>query len=1760
MEAFQSAAAEAATNSAAGLPAESPLERVTYDDYEIENSDSLGPPASTILQPYDGSAALAEFDDNAPIPWDFDNRDSDPADILWGSVDTRCSAELRDRAKMRAIFSTGNNVEVTPDGALGYYSTKLNGKIFYDPAQIVAVKYAEFLIDTGTEEFIEWGLGKLAELAVGGDVKMMGEAAGAARISLDKEIANRKAQGLPEWTKSERKVRYNELEAENITKLKNGESVLGKNATGRSSKFMRRIEQVQDIISLGPVMRPVKRAIGDGLSRIRGAIRSAFQQASESAAGQKFRTLTRSGLDKLGTKTSKRILAKFAAKRAAIMAAKNALRRTILAPIYAIPIYGQIIAVIEELLNLMFLVVIPQVLADYADLDEDPNSASCDPGAFQGCPDSHPFNLRCAVSKAVGDAFWEFMIAIPLWGDAVGAFAPYICSASNLSATFRQSFRPPPYYFDSTLSIFFAEKPNILSGKPDGSDADPMYNDPGKFRLKPDSFPNRTSMYDAKNTSTSWGTHYHPWVDFSHTDMLDKMAQYYYEKAIKFAEVDELGFVTFQYIDQFKGLIASSQYSCDVQVTLKEMKFKAFTGEIADGYPKSVANPYETMESVDTGCSYHDRRFYFTWDFTKSGKPSVNYDQMTASAITEEVLDWLDGQTSASRMEVFRRMCVVVGCTNTNGTAADVVDVTPDGEPIADAPVGLGMRNQPYLPPKVNLPGTIELDIPKETDSNCGGFRSKLNHFGTRTLRPNSSTKTPSLTSSTDRIVSQSVETDYTAGLTETTAVNRRQRINLRTGVSGAYIVETISELSLVPTPARGDIVHVKPERKDYIYWDREWVNGVNTTIPLKWQVYNPTPVWSVSTNLPNRDTEWLVGTAKYWKEISVDRSNTQRWGTGIQGGLTAMLPLKFGLAGGFYATTMDAAGISSAIACTYQDPLNQIGNFVLNGNTVTSQTKFVIGRGSIILYAPGYTPTIQDRCGNFTVNHRICSNRTALRVLNKEFERTYASQNRRLNYLLSSRPDAQASVCTYAVNSVAIAPDGTEIPGSERTERVAIPYAVPANSSTCTMVARPGSMLIGLPTILPLSPLPTSARELNPPLKKVEYDLLATRPSIQRSADAACATYVNCASDPILNRIVTQFNTNHLMGYDTNGRPKYSIEMVKPAAADCKTPIMDSTYDANGSVTAAGINEYKGGLQGPVCVYNATFRVDKADGQNSTETVQSILTVSLKPTSSTTDATLNKCGYDLSTHDYPYTYYSAPLPKSSPFKFPRSTNARMAKLIHTAPECDKTLTDCSGATLIDRFVSQFNAKYNDRKILRVIRAYTPDISGGPFCDYEVDIQRRTKEVNPRSYTERDTMRMKVKPVATGCTWDLDTDGSDKRQTGTTINTETDEQVLVTPYLWPTSYFASVRDALNRYIAEFIPRDVPGTVDRATRAMRDKLAVLSRAIKANTIQGCATDTPGSTCKDEDTLTAFMNRYAFDCSPPYPSGQFGSTVRTIVGWRRAGLAGPLECHLELVEREETYPNWLIKQKDRANTTETARFYVRQYSFSIDSAGGNPCRIVPSRISSQDISGRSFDIAGKAYGIEDPGAVVSLKPGYSFSSPNINPFSLPVMDAMKRAADAYKPKANGYEKQIVTGITQALNARPNVIEYRVKITEQIKDPDFGLAINEGVEAIVVVTWDETKWNPVTGKFVGSIDPSTVLVFVPGRTFFRDRRVFFDGQEYQHPPYLFWPAPPYDPNSQETRVQDKLLTVKAASGGWSWTVKASVNAAEEQPWTEP
>jgi hypothetical protein len=233
--------------------------------------------------------------------------------------------------------------------------------------------------------------------------------------------------------------------------------------------------------------------------------------------------------------------------------------------------------------------------------------------------------------------------------------------------------------------------------------------------------------------------------------------------------------------------------------------------------------------------------------------------------------------------------------------------------------------------------------------------------------------------------------------------------------------------------------------------------------------------------------------------------------------------------------------------------------------------------------------------------------------------------------------------------------------------------------------------------------------------------------------------------------------------------------------------------------------------------------------------------------------------------------------------------------------ELVKSYNDCSGIAQISKLVNAFNIKHSSykdpatpsRKILRVLRAYTPDPVPGdpknmerrPICDYEVemlrDVTNQAGSTSTAVLNQKESVRFYLRPpttAATGatgatgavgpvepsdhgdCLYEYDADDSDVVNSGYSIFKNSDESILPTPYLWPVYFMDRAKSIVNWAIAHYRGYDIQGTLQTTSlQSLNITTKVLSDVL-ANSYLGvnpvCDGNTPLTTkqqCRDRTTL-------------------------------------------------------------------------------------------------------------------------------------------------------------------------------------------------------------------------------------------------------------------------------------------------------------------
>ena len=727
------------------IAGETLAEQESYDIYETYNLKTAPQMTTTDITQYNTASLLGDYDTGSKIPWDYDNKTLDPQAALWGTIHPLCSQDIFKVGYIRTIFQSANNFEMdSQTGEFKYASAQFNDFVLTDQRYYPLLQYAEFMTDFAAEIVIEKALDSIfgfekaadefrkaavnsARLAKG-ELALVGKELDSAADALRspgwqkfvkgplRNIFSGVANAIDNVEAYSKAVGAKAAEIARITK----QTAEGAIDSVESAKLLAAADEVfANSTKAIKGLTGIEKSLGNissVISRLNAGLNAGFGalgKAVSNALG-----IVGKGASKVLTSVSETLLKKGAVD--AIAAAAAAAKLKILGEAAAKVAVGAAKVAAVPVLDIFMIIfaiacvaIIPAIFNQYI-----PGDAICPPG--------YDFNLADAVkgSSPAGVAGWEVLSAVPIIGDAMYAFGPYLCTNSQGDTKTKIRYKPPAYYFDSTTSIFFdMEKPPMAPSDPAFNDIRRYYSLSAVYDItadmsnttKPDNRPRGDKVYAPI------------WVDFSHPDILDKMANYYYSRSRKFAQSNYDGTATFEYITKIFAIVGTSRFSCDIICEITSITYYPFTG-----IEKS-----RTIVPVtpDSGTSRgHDRRFYFFVDKTVDGFISNQMDPTKAL---------LDGKTRVAYatsgdenklnllMDDNRARYIVSGCTNTDGTAPGAQEINVEGDYVGDALISLGDPYTTYYPPmvvSVNGGGAGGATIPP--DVSCDFVKSNLSRYG----------------------------------------------------------------------------------------------------------------------------------------------------------------------------------------------------------------------------------------------------------------------------------------------------------------------------------------------------------------------------------------------------------------------------------------------------------------------------------------------------------------------------------------------------------------------------------------------------------------------------------------------------------------------------------------------------------------------------------------------------------------------------------------------------------------------------------------------------------------------------------------------------------------------------------------------------------------------------------------------------------------------------------------------------------------------
>ena len=1182
------------TSNTGDLPDETIDESLIYDAYEGSNIQELmnpsNPEPKTAVKKYDMASELSEFDSQAPMPWDYDNRQQDPKETVWGDVHPDVSHMLYQKAYNRALFGSANPASfIENDNETGQnaYRSNVFQKTVYGTEGMLLMTTIDAFQDLYTsvvmQEVLEY-VGLTENTKAWQRIKARMDDS-KPRITVGGvEVRNRLAAPTMTWAeaaaqegidiniKKNLQKQLDELETKHTGLLT---ADLAKNADGKLTLDSEKIltKRKNDLVKLAEL------EVNRGRSNYQG-IQSALATVSETNVkvkanvnkilGEKFLPLSKAMASvnpkvilKSTTKSTGKFVKKmleFVAKLAVVdgillgTCAAKAATTSATGVVSGAFTFGAGAAAVAAWVSsyltacglasaainvIMFSLIswIPVLLSMVVD------------EGISLCPDDAKWNLKDAFyALPGGEAGWEIFSTIPLVGDVSYAIGPYICwgaSGGKIISRLKQQVKAPYYYYDPTLSIYTADKRYAQTANP----IDPTKRNQrtsGVFETEPE----YTNHYLYKDTFDLY-----PFlVDFSHTTMLNKMAQFYYEMSRKNMTINYDGTGTFEYISKIYGIISSSELSCDIQCEISEITIDIL-------YGKKLCERIVPVPQ-DAPAWYHDRRFYFYVDITKGDSLStpentrceayLNHIQSptqynrypscsdynsggsptggSASDCSEML--WPSGTAQSGKMSIYktdgsidfdlldaavafcnRRLMrtngraswshekrmndnmekyVVTGCTHVNGTAPDVYDSKNLNAE------GVQVGDTPVAVGPRGTPGGDMWYPPQFSPGILNGI----------TLQP---TGVPTDTSC------NYVRSNFTRYGTTTRTERPSQEGQT------ANIVNLVKATEPHPWP-KTKIIEWNIRTEDLT--SRQKDTGINFNNITKWMNVH----WK---DCPESDKLGCESQKNsFWTTLFVGSS------LGVLGsyGNVGMLPV-----GAVISGTFGIIGVQQFLNCLAADAMISEGTFVQNGMLRTSHSgQYLIDHGPTIQYSPGYVPkiTINDP----GLNMLNCANRYSVRKFASMFNNQFPNYKLQTIFDISPRRKIvganQTPCCIFGVNYTQQISTGQNTVSTQlssgwvRMDMVLNKSGIegiPQNANDAAnnvLVYKPYNGLLTMnPNDIPAI-VPFTLEKIKP---RVPGKPIVTVGDI---APLTCMRSVNCNDALLQERIFDQFNATHIGVY----------------------------------------------------------------------------------------------------------------------------------------------------------------------------------------------------------------------------------------------------------------------------------------------------------------------------------------------------------------------------------------------------------------------------------------------------------------------------------------------------------------------------------------------------------------------------------------------------------------------------------------------------
>jgi len=1376
------------------------------------------------------------------------------------------------------------------------------------------------------------------------------------------------------------------------------------------------------------------------------------------------------------------------------------------------------IKILMQVVQLALMTFVPALFSSFLESD-----AKCPLN-----PDGSPmFNLNDYFDGAsegskfpYGEPWGSILIALlqnlPEFGPYLMAFGPYVCFPDTDAVTrnngvvelkFKNNLRSPPYYYDPTLSIYNAgNKPRFQAGYQVGG---PMLD---QRLFNPFTFHYNKDIRYPKDAAGNIG--YPVWVDFANPIMLNKMAQFYYDASRKCPSTTRDGMLSFQYISNFKGLISTTELTCDVQCEITEVTFD----------PESGRKLCEVIVPIDTTTlttSFHDRRFYFYKDMGRSVMDRTA--QIPASN--------LDGLRAL--MEDNMNIYIVTGCTNVDGSAPDCMTYDSEGNSTENPVISLGNPGAQYTSPMVDVYSMAT----RGTDG----------HWN----------------------LPQQSSCDQVHNFT------RYNGISHPAATGNDATNDRVAPIADNPVSDEWKYAY-KDEHQEYWYPSNNVAAQVGTAVKASaGETLKTTKYWSIVWNQVCRyeDADCQIN-SKQGRGRIIQGTMEGLIGAGFGigqvhagyqiagGGRPGVTSPRFDaaanivpLVGGVAQTLMavqfpgQSQSISQAISCLYEEFTDQYGTYIMNGRIMTSQQGFVVDQGPFIKWAPGYRPIIQF-CSKQTIELYDCVNTYAVR----RFVSIYHTQHRdkQIKKIHSINPSLSTGTNWDVNNSIAMCVYNMdvanfnyaafkEIPSTITNINVGLFLQQNVADKTCTFVPR------CMPNYTVNPPINVAYKNNTNPkwLAEVDADIYQPQVFSRHADEPVWPINPNTRKTSLLS--ITANKDQLLASLSTVRSGSSAVQAIAGATGVSATnlpptvlPVLDTIvgspkpiYNCSNSTIQSTLigkfNDAHDGIPNLIAVTEA-LSMSTIGGQNLClfkakfgsvpDPVNLLSTINIENTIAQAVERNLTISLDISGRyvldDYPIHMTYTPIPKASNWlDVPPRTLVQVASgnFARTGCSTDTVFNDCSNSALIDILMTQYNQGNVDSKILKVWRSFTPNIPSSKVCDY--DVERLKTLTGGASVLDRETMRFFLtNDSRSTCGYNLDLTNTNIAAAtingGVSLNRSPTLGMLVTPFITAVRYSTDVQTSFFSTLQSYIGYNIPDVLNKTTTAMLTAAQSLRQTLyRDNTLYNC----PTKTCMDDTIITSMINRYNFDNYPPYPPTKNTVLKNTIIRVTKAGTPTPTECQLEIYLRTDFFTDFLYSP-----LPQDVQFYLHDYVFKLLSTP-TKCKFTVKPFTRYDISYNTMDISGDAFTLECPPAparcpsVITASSAASMSWANtdyietmihcdINTATDPILmlvKAMYNSTVIFTRNGTNYYNTI-NSVTKVFNATPNILEFKITTKRVYWDSNYNQPYYTGTtkddieEAFIVVTWAEGTayevetgyfWKNVAGNFIATPAASSISI---------------------------------------------------------------------------